>query len=209
MEIELKYSIDEEAVASEIFQDPYIEMIKDKQTEEKIPMHAIYFDTADYKLHDEGIAFRVRREGDVLQATLKWNGSTEGGMHRRAELNVPVTDEGLLDTPTVAIFEQSEMGEVLKNLVGSSPLTPMMEVQVVRHQVRVDTGKSICELSVDKGEVRCAGKKAPILEMEVELLSGDEEDMRTLGEDLAIKFGLRPESISKFKRGLDLMEESK
>ena len=83
MEIELKYRIEDETVIDTIFQDPYIEMIKDKQTEETIKMYAIYFDTEDRRLLKEGIAFRIRREGCSLQATLKWNGSSEEGMHRR------------------------------------------------------------------------------------------------------------------------------
>jgi len=206
MEIELKYAIDHVDVAEEIFQDPYIQMIKDKQTEESIDMHAVYFDTEDRRLYREGIAFRVRKEGDIMQATLKWNGSSEDGMHKREEINAPVDDVEKLHTPDVEIFAQSEMCDVLKGLVGERKLMPMMETDIVRHQVRIDTGKSISELSVDKGEVRACGKSAPILEMEIELFSGDEADMKALGEELAKKFGLRAENISKFKRGLDLME---
>jgi len=169
-------------------------------------MHAVYFDTEDRRLYREGIAFRVRKEGDIMQATLKWNGSSEDGMHKREEINAPVDDVEKLHTPDVEIFAQSEMCDVLKGLVGERKLMPMMETDIVRHQVRIDTGKSISELSVDKGEVRACGKSAPILEMEIELFSGDEEDMKALGEELAKKFGLRAENISKFKRGLDLME---
>lgn len=206
MEIELKYTIEDEDTAKAIFQDPYIEMIKDKQTEEDIDMHAVYFDTEDRRLYREGIAFRVRKEGEILQATLKWNGSSEDGMHKREEINVPVDDESKLHTPDVEIFEQSDMCDVLKDIVGARTLLPMMETDILRRQVRIDTGKSISELSIDKGEVKCCGKSAPILELEIELFSGDEEDMKALGEELATKFGLKAENTSKFKRGLDLMD---
>ena len=81
-----------------------------------------------------------------------------------------------------------------------------MEVDSVRHQVRIDTGKSISELSVDKGEVRVGEKSAPILELEIELFSGEEADMIALGNSLAEKYGLEASNISKFKRGLDLMD---
>ncbi|MBR1990141.1 MAG: inorganic triphosphatase, partial [Firmicutes bacterium] len=73
------------------------------------------------------------------------------------------------------------------------------------HQVRIDTGKSISELSVDKGEVRAGEKSAPILELEIELFSGEEADMAVIGETLAEKYGLQASNISKFKRGLDLI----
>ena len=206
MEIELKYAIENEQTAKEIFQDPYIEMIKDKQTEEDVRMHAVYFDTEDRRLHREGIAFRVRKEGEFLQATLKWNGSSEDGMHKREEINAPVDDETKLYHPDVEIFAQSEMCQALKDIVGERTLVPLMETDILRSQVRIDTGKSISELSIDKGEVKCCGKSAPILELEIELLSGDEEDMKSLGAELAEKFGLKGENTSKFKRGLDLMD---
>ena len=48
-------------------------------------------------------------------------------------------------------------------------------------------------------------KVAPISEMEIELYSGEEEDMKALGDDVAEKYGLIAENTSKFKRGLDLM----
>ena len=205
MEIELKYRMKDEAVMDAIFQDPYIEMIKDKQTEESIDMYAVYFDTEDHRLLKEGIAFRIRREGCSLQATLKWNGSTEDGMHRREELNIAVDDPEKLHAPDIDIFSQSDMADALEDIVGAEPLIPLMEVDSVRHQVRIDTGKSISELSVDKGEVRVGEKSAPILELEIELFSGDEADMIALGDGLAEKYNLEASNISKFKRGLDLL----
>lgn len=206
MEIELKYKIEEEAAADAIFQDSYIEMIKDKQTEETIDMYAVYFDTEDHRLLQEGIAFRIRREGCSLQATLKWNGTEEDGMHKREELNIAVDDPEKLANPDIDIFRESDMGDALLDIVGASPLVPLMEVDSVRHQVRIDTGKSISELSVDRGEVRVGEKRAPILELEIELFSGEEADMIALGDGLAEKYGLHPSNISKFKRGLDLMD---
>ena len=58
---------------------------------------------------------------------------------------------------------------------------------------------------MDLGQIVCNGKVAPISEMEIELYSGEEEDMKALGDDVAEKYGLIAENTSKFKRGLDLM----
>ena len=206
MEIELKYKMEDESVMDAVFQDSYIEMIKDKQTEASVDMYAVYFDTKDHRLLKEGIAFRIRREGCSLQATLKWNGTEADGMHKREELNITVDDPQKLHEPDIDIFSQSDMGDALLDIVGAEPLIPMMEVDSIRHQVRIDTGKSISELSVDKGEVRVGEKSAPILELEIELFSGEEADMIALGDGLAEKYGLHPSNISKFKRGLDLMD---
>ncbi len=75
--------------------------IKDKNSDEEIEMHAVYFDTEDRRLYREGMAFRVRKEGNKLVATLKWNGTSEDGMHKREEINVPVDDEEKLKMPDI------------------------------------------------------------------------------------------------------------
>lgn len=205
MEIELKYQIDTEEKIEKIFQDSHLLQIKDERTEEELEMHAVYFDTEDRRLNREGIAFRIRKEGNNLVGTLKWSGCSEDGMHKREEINVPVDDEAMQATPDISIFDQSEMCEVLDKLVGKRTLIPLMDIYVLRRQVRLDTGKCICELSVDKGEVVCSGKTAPILEMEIELYSGDEEDMTALGAEFAEKYQLEPSNESKYKKGLDLL----
>ena len=183
MEIELKYLIDKDEIIEQIFQDPYLSKIKDKNSDEEIEMHAVYFDTEDRRLYREGMAFRVRKEGNKLVATLKWNGTSEDGMHKREEINVPVDDEEKLKMPDIHIFDQSEMCQVLSHVVGKRNLIPLM----------------------DLGQIVCNGKVAPISEMEIELYSGEEEDMKALGDDVAEKYGLIAENTSKFKRGLDLM----
>lgn len=205
MEVELKYQIDDADKIGQIFEDAYLCRIKDRQTEETIEMHAVYFDTEDRRLYREAISFRIRKEGRKIVATLKWNGSSEDGMHKREEINVPVDDEEKLHSPDIKIFDQSEMCEVLTRVVGKRTLYPVMDVYFDRRQMRLDTGSCICEISVDQGRIQCNGKEAPISELEIELYSGDEEEMKQLGAEISEKYGLVPENTSKFKRGLDLM----
>lgn len=204
MEIELKYTIAEKALIEKIFNDEQVLRFKDENTEERIPMRAIFYDTPEYNLKRAGFAFRIRREGEENVATLKWGGSSSEGMHKRQELNMTLDDEDA-KTPSVAIFLQDEIGGKLEKIIGEEPLKPIMEIESVRKQVRIDTGKSISVLSVDEGWVRAAGKETAICEMEIELYSGDEEDMCTFADQIAAKYGLKPENISKFRRGLALL----
>lgn len=206
MEIELKFLVDNKMIISEIFEDKYILSLKDKDSDEEMEMHAVYFDTADKRLFREGIAFRIRKEGNKIIATLKWNGSSEDGMHIREEINVPVDKESMLLNPDIHIFDLSEMEEILQRVVGERKLLPLMDVFFVRKQMRLDTGKCICELSVDQGEIKCEGKVEKISELELELYSGDAKDLKKLGAEIAEKYGLTPEDKSKYKRGLDLMK---
>ena len=204
MEIEFKYHIDSEEQAEAIFSDPEIIPLIDENSEETIELNALYFDTIDRRLGREGITFRTRREGERYVATMKWNGSGENGLHVREEINIPIDDEEKFLHPNVDVFCQSEMCQVLKDAIGNRELLKRVEVIVTRRQARVDTGKSICEISYDKGIVKNGDKEAPISEMEIELYSGDREDMEIFGEKLAKKHGIFPENRSKFKQGLEL-----
>lgn len=204
MEIELKYLVKDEELADSIFSDEYLLKHMDKNSYEVIPMRAVYFDTDDDDFMQNRIAFRVRREGDAMIGTLKWNGTSEEGMHKREELNVPIADESYIDKPDLGIFEQSDVYEILKTAAGDKPIKAVMEMEFDRRQMRIDTGKSISELSVDKGQIKCCGKAAEISELELELYSGSEEDVRALGKYVSDKYGLQAEDKSKFQRGLEL-----
>lgn len=206
METELKFLVKDVTLTEDIFTGEYLRPFKDLDSEEKIEMRATYFDTPDRTLFREGIAFRIRREDEKNIATLKWNGSSEEGMHKREEINIPVNDEKYLNNPDIHIFDQSEMAEILENAVGQKTLEAIMNVNFQRRQMRIDTGKSICELSVDVGEICCGGRSEPISELEIELYSGDENDMKRLGAKIAEKYNLVPENESKYKRGLNLLK---
>lgn len=206
MEIELKYILENEEDVEKIFSDEYIKSIADDNSEEEDDYRAVYYDTEDRRFYREGMAFRLRKEGRRCFATLKWNGSSESGFHQREEINIPVSGGIDADEPTVEVFRQSHMIDQLRKLQGNRRLIPVMEMNFRRRQVRLDTGKSICELSADVGEIICGEKRAPILELEVELYSGSREDMEALGKRIAERFSLKPGEKSKFRQGQDLME---
>ena len=82
---------------------------------------------------------------------------------------------------------------------------PVMHMEFTRQQMRVDTGKSISVISLDDGVIRTANGEVPIAELEIELYSGDQEDMVRLGEELAAKYNLAAGDCSKFQTGLALL----
>ena len=205
MEIELKYLLTEDIAKDRIFADHHLLEIKDPDSEETIPMRAIYLDTEDGSLRQKEMAFRVRLEDERRVATMKWGGSAEGGLHARGELNVPV-DKAFVQDPSIEVFRGSEIYEEIAEAVGDKKLVPVMEMEFTRRQMRVDTGRSISVVSLDDGVIRTAKGEEPIAELEVELYSGDQEDMMRLGEELAAKYNLVPSDHSKFQKGLMLLE---
>ena len=204
MEIELKYLFEDESLKDAIFNDKYIQKIMDEGSEAVTPMHAIYMDTVDGALRKKGMAFRVRFEYSKYVATLKWGGSAEEGLHVRGELNVPV-DEAFLEEPTLEVFKGSEIYDEITDIADSGKLIPVMEMNYVRREIRLDTGLSIDVLSVDEGEIKTANGTLPILELEIELYTGDKDDMVALGRKLEEKYHLKRGNRSKYQRGLELL----
>ena len=204
MEIELKYLFEDEASKDAIFNDKYILKVKDEGSETVTPMHAIYLDTQDNALMKKEITFRVRHEYSKYVATLKWGGSAEEGLHVRGELNVPV-DEGFLEAPTLEVFKGSEIYDEIADVAGSKKLVSVMEMNFVRREIRLDTGLSIDVLSVDEGEIKTADGTLPLLELEIELYTGDKDDMIALGRKLEEKYHLKRGNRSKYQRGLELL----
>lgn len=206
MEIELKYILDSMEDVEKIFSDEFIRSITDENSEEEDDYRAIYYDTSDRRFSRENMVLRIRQEGRRCFATLKWNGSSDSGFHQREEINVPVADDSAMENPSVEVFNQSQMIGELRKLLGDRKLIPVMEMRFRRKQMRLDTGKSICELSADVGEIICGERTAPISELELELYSGSREDMEALGAKISAKFGLKPGEKSKFRQGLDLLD---
>lgn len=209
MEIEMKYGIKDKEIAKRIWEDEYLLSIEEKDSREKVYMKASYFDTDDYILSKNDIAFRIRMEGNRIIASLKWNGESVDGLHTREEINVPVNDEACFIAPNPEIFKESDIGRDMIELVGGRNLHSLLETRFLRSRLRVDTGKSICEVAIDEGEIVTDFGTLPICELEIELFSGDQEDVQHIGDVLAEKYQLVTEDRSKYARGLKLLEENK
>jgi len=208
MEIEMKFSIKDKAMAEAIWDDAYLKEIEDHDSRETVFMKSAYFDTEDNILSKKDIAFRVRMEGNRVVASLKWNGSSEDGLHIREEINVPVDDMACFIQPSPGIFKESEPGRAMMELIGDKSLQSMLEIHFLRRRLRVDTGKSIIELAIDTGDIITSNGSQPICELEIELFSGDKEDVISIGKALAERYGLTPLNQSKYARGLKLIAEN-
>lgn len=204
MEVELKFLVEDKIARDRVLQDKYLESIVQEGSKEEIQMKATYFDTWDTDLCKEKIALRVRFENGNPVATLKWGGSSENGLHVRGELNVHV-EEDFAESPTLEVFRGSDIYDDLIKVAGQKKLVPLMDVDCVRKQMMVDTGKSISVVSLDVGQVITSKGTYDISELEIELYSGDCDDMIELGRNLAAKYNLKESNISKFQRGLDIL----
>ncbi len=204
MELEMKYAIPSRETADDIWADAMLESLTDSTGSEAVVMKAVYFDTEDGALRDHNITLRVRAEGERSFATLKWGGSVHDGMHERQEINVPVSGEETFIAPPASLFQESEEGAALLELIGTKPLQNLLETRFLRRRKRLHYNGSIMELAIDTGSIVTDNGSLPILELELELFTGSEKDIAELGGRIADKYALLPENRSKFARGLAL-----
>ena len=201
MEIELKYRIPDEETAERIWEDSLFSEIEEDDSREEIQMTAIYYDTDEFDLARNKIAYRVRREGERLIATLKWSGKSEDGLHTREELCVPVPER----EPDISPFLESDIGEELEQILEDKEMTELLRTDIRRRSFRIDTGTGLFEISVDTGSVLAGGGEAPVQEVEVELFSGETEELLEIGKRLQEVYGLETEDTSKYVKGIELI----
>jgi inorganic triphosphatase YgiF len=207
MEIELKYHIESDFQMNQVWKDAYLRNMAEPGSAEEINMHAAYFDSEDLILFKNGIAFRTRREGERCVATLKRKDDDVGvsGLYVREEINVPVSADASFLSPNPDIFIQSEEGKQLVALLHGKPLVNMFDTVFLRKKFRIDTGNTICEVSLDAGEITNGESSLPISELEIELFSGSREELLEIGEIVRETYNLTPELRSKYSRGRSLI----
>ncbi len=202
MEVEMKYRIKDKKQAEEIWEDDYLSSMEEPNTREKLLMKAVYFDTDDFILSKNDIAFRVRKEENITVASLKWKGTNRGGLHIREELNVPVNDDSFFIVPDPEVFKESEIGREVVDMLKGKRLQSILETNFIRSNFRIDAKHSIMEVSIDRGNIITEKGDVPINEIEIELFSGEEETLEEIGKNIAEKYDLEPETRSKYLRGL-------
>jgi inorganic triphosphatase YgiF len=209
VEIELKYKIESRELLEKIERDKFLVSIAEKGSAAAISMKAAYFDTEDRILMQNDIAFRIRKEGNRLVGTLKWRDRDTGisGLYAREEISVPVADDSCFLSPDPYIFKDSREGQAMLEAVSGQQLVLIFETVFTRKRFRVDSSGTICEVSLDAGEIIAGDRRAPIQELEIELFSGSRDELIRIGDKVAASYDLEPEPLSKFARGKALAED--
>ena len=205
MEIELKYNIPDSETADLIWENELFRDFEEEDSREVLNIDARYFDTDDFDLARNEIAYRVRREGDHLVAALKWKGHTEDGLHVREEINVPVEN----DRPDLDVFRESSVGAEAHEFAENIDLKCILHTTCIRRRFRIDTGTGLFEFSVDSGEIVTDYGVQPINEVEIELFTGETEELLEIGKKLQEKYGLTEENNSKYYRGILMIKENR
>ncbi|MCB1954229.1 MAG: CHAD domain-containing protein [Rhodocyclaceae bacterium] len=157
-----------------------------------------YFDTPDMDLAARKIALRTRRQGQRWLQTVKGHRASAGGLSSRPEWEHPYL--GAFDFTVVD--DDAIRGELEAQ---AERLIPLFTTDFRRETRRIAPREGVeILLMIDHGEIRSGGQIEALCEVELELVSGSDEDLYALASALAATLPLRPEDDSKAERGLRL-----
>ena len=168
---------------------------------EQQTLRSVYYDTPDHRLHGQGIAFRVRENGQGYVQTVKLDNNFEDGISN------PVEVEDRLENgePNPSRIRSKRVRrKVLKTIRGSA-LIQAFETNVTRTTYRLRTRGSIIELALDRGEAVAMNRRSEISEAELELVKGNPKDLLQTAQAIFGKSAIRPSPMTKAERGYRLL----
>lgn len=161
-------------------------------------MQTTYYDTPDRALSQKFYTLRCRQENNIAVCTLKAPADGYG----RGEWELECANI------QIAIPELCKLGAPVDlQTLTAGGVIPICGAKFRRIAKTVQLENCTLELALDQGVLTGGGKEEPLCEVEVELKSGKPEYCFAYGKQLALAFGLQPESKSKFRRALALSEE--
>lgn len=195
-ESELKLRLADPACLQQLLDAPLLQRLA-SQPPSTQTLETTYYDTVEQHLLKSRLSYRLRLADKEWTATVKADGTSDGGLHQRTEYNTAVTDP----IPSLAPFLDTAIGPRLAAAVGDQPLEPVFSTHFQRHILNITAPDgSTIELALDDGEIIAGDNHQPLLELELELKSGQPQALIWLGAALAEDFPLLPEQASKLYR---------
>jgi inorganic triphosphatase YgiF len=170
-----------------------------------------YFDTPDMALSQGGAALRIRQQTVVGQEqaqiiqTLKTRGSSAGGLHQRMEWDWPLSEVAL----NLDLINSSNAQNHLSPELNLTTIGALFTTDFQRKVWLYTQDETVIEMVLDQGKVSTDEHNIDLLELELELKSGDAEVLFKLANTLAQQCPVLMSDISKAERGYGLLARSK
>ncbi len=205
LEVELKLSVmaPMSAALLQNIDECWPNLANHVQSHAPVTLLNAYFDTAEqwFRRHDAGL--RSRCKNGQYQQTIKLAGQQLGAAHVRPEYNQPCADV----TPKLADFPNEVWPAGTDVTALQQQLQELFRTDFVRHcwLLTLPDGTEV-EAVLDHGAVLAAGQQQPLLEIELELVSGDAQQLFWLARQLLARFPLCLGFQSKAERGYRLAQ---
>jgi inorganic triphosphatase YgiF len=192
-EIELKLQLTPKA-ARKLAEHPLLAAIQSQ----KQHLLNTYFDTPALELHARRVAVRFRKKGWQWLCTVKSAEPASGGLAMRSEWEAPATP----GTFEFSHVDDNDFRDFLEQR--QAQFEPVFTTNFHRQLWHIPFGESLIELAIDRGQIESRGRRTPICEIELELLSGTVDDIFNLTRQLQKDLDLFPAIASKAERGYAL-----
>ena len=200
LEIELKYRVANQAAADRYLAADDLAGFTPASAVRSTQVEDRYIDTVDGALARAGFAARIRQTAKATTVAVKSavRRSAEGAVHRREEL------EGTADrTSPPRDWPASDARSLILELCGDAPLVEVVTIRQLRRKRILERDGTTVEVSLDEVDAvnrsRVVGR---FVELEVELVKGDEAGLDAIAAVLADDRGLAPADSSKLETAL-------
>jgi inorganic triphosphatase YgiF len=199
LEIELKLSIAEADIPA-FYQLPQLikYAVKPAKTAQ---INSFYYDTIDHLILKNGYVVRVRCLDNLYKQTIKTATPSKEGLHQRFEWEQMVANL----TPDLTNFpDQRLSAELGKN----QQIIPIFATHIKRTAWVLEVNQTQMEVVLDQGKIVAGDQTEDIHEIELELLTGNKQELLELAKQFACNIHLTPEDQSKAERGYRLHMDS-
>lgn len=208
VEIELKYLLSSNYKNNGEVVDKISAMLKEKNTIftlSKKQLNNDYYDNNDLALRKMDIGLRIREFGTGFEQTIKTAGTVDGCLHQRPEYNVVIKKNSL----NLMHFSENIWPSHVDVMALQQSLQVIFKTNFFRHTWLITQENSVIELAFDQGEIFTSEKSEmlAINELEVELVSGDEQALFSLANQLMKVVKIKPGKLSKAARGYALYDQ--
>jgi len=163
-----------------------------------------YYDTPELLLSQQHLGLRMRRVNERYLQTVKTSGTVTNGLHQREEWEYELARSEwdlstLRLTPLIDMIDKPEIWSTLMPLFTTDFFREIVQLTLV-------DGTQV-ELAYDHGEVIAGELRSKIHEIELELKSGDSEQLASIADLICQQFDLTLSDTSKAKMGYNLFKK--
>jgi CHAD domain-containing protein len=200
VEIELKYRVIDAAAGDRYLAADEIAGFRARSPVRSAQVEDRYIDTAGGAMARAGFAARLRQTAKTTTVAVKSSVRRvgTGNVHRREELEGPADR-----TAHPRDWPPSDARSLILEQCGDAPLVEVVTIRQLRRKRILELNGTSVELSLDEVDAvsrsRVVGR---FVELEVELMSGDEAGLADIDRELASDPGLAPADTSKLQSAL-------
>lgn len=166
-------------------------------------LRTVYFDTDAQDLSRCGMTVRVRTRRGQNVMTFKAATTPGATLFTRREYEVPLSG----DTPDSTLFP-AEVSAELARVTRGQALRPAFSTEIQRLVRHLHHRHSQIEVALDRGVIAGGNTKEAVLELELELKSGEPSDLFALGLDVIDTLPARLGVLSKAERAAAFVSDA-